>query len=348
MRKREEMEEFQVIIGNSNYEFGKKICSLLNVTPVNTTIKMFANREICVKIHDNIRGKNIVIIQTGSSCYTDSNNRDINVMNEYYTVNDILVETQVIVDACNRSSAKSICVVFANFPYARQDKKCRARAPIGSAMVCRTMEVLGATRLVTMDLHSEQIQGMFNGAFDNLYASSTIVKYIKERKFIKEEDRSNWLVVAPDAGAVTRASDLASKLKLEMAIMSKRRNYKSVNVVESVELIGSDIKGKTVIIIDDMADTCGTVVKAVEELKKRGANQIYVIVTHGILSNPAIDRINKCDAITKFIVSDTIDQGYNKTYVNKDKFEVYSVTETFAKAIRAIHTDGGSVSALFD
>ena len=330
------MEEFLVIIGNSNRLLGDRICRVLDVKPINTTIKKFSNGEICVKIHENIRNKNVVIIQTGSKSADGK-----------YTVNDIVMETQVIIDACNRSSAKSICVVYANFPYARQDKKCRARAPIASAMMCNMLNMSGVTRLVTMDLHSEQIQGMFNGPFDNLYGINSFCNVMKHWLPFSYKD-DEWMIVSPDAGAVMRAQEMANRMRVQMAIMSKRRNYSKTSTVESTVLIGPDIKGMNVIIVDDMADTCGTVVKATEELKKRGAKDIYIVVTHGILSGPAIDRINNCDSITKIVVSDSIDQTVNFDKVKKGKLQTFSVAQTFAQAIKAIHTPGGSISALFN
>ena len=256
-------------------------------------------------------------------------------------VNDTVVETLVLADACKRSDAKSITLIYAYFPYSRQDKKNKARAPISSSMLCNVLKTAGVTRIISMDLHAEQIQGMFDGPFDNMYAMKNFIRFLEQRGLDK-----NWIVVSPDAGGVPRARYLSEQLSLPFAIMSKKRDYSKLNTVEETILIGPEMKGKKAIIIDDIADTCGTVCKAANTLQEKGIEGVYVIITHGILSGPACDRINECSSISRIITTNTIEQSENMKKL-PDKLVVIDVSDIFAETIEALYTPGGSVSSLF-
>lgn len=316
--------DLKIISGTSNRSLANLIARNLNKNLVLCDIKKFSNGEVNVKIKESIRNENIVIIQT-VNCSCNS-------------VNDILVETLILVDACKRSDPKSITLVYACLPYSRQDKKNKARAPISASMVCKIMQTAGVTRMVSMDLHTEQIQGMFDGPFDNLYSTFDMIKYLKSPSFSASSDGA--IVISPDSGGVARAKFLAEQLHLPFAMMAKRRDYNNEGCIEEITLVGPSIVNKKVIIVDDIADTCGTVCAAAKVLVEKGSSGIYVIVTHGILSGPARERLLDSENIKKIIVTNTIELSEIIKTELKDKLTVIDVSNTFSNALRAIHMPG--------
>jgi ribose-phosphate pyrophosphokinase len=240
-----------------------------------------------------------------------------------------------MIDALKRASAATITAVIPYYGYARQDRKVAPRTPITSKLVADIITTAGADRVVTIDLHAGQIQGFFNIPVDNLYAAPVILEHLKNRF-----PHNNIVMVSPDAGGTERARAFAKRLGCTLAVIDKRRT--GPNVAEVMHLIG-DVKDKTAIILDDMIDTAGTLTQAARALKEHGAKTIYACATHGVLSGPAIDRINESD-LEKVVITDTVPLGEKEA--KTDKIKVLSVAELLAEAIRRIHQDE-SVSSLF-
>lgn len=248
-------------------------------------------------------------------------------------VNDNLMELLVMADAFRRASAKRITAVVPCFAYARQDKKDKSRAPITGKLVANLIQVAGVDRVITVDLHASQIQGFFDIPVDNLFAEPLIAKYINRIPGDK-------IIVSPDAGGVKRAKSIADKLDLDLAIIHKER--KKANEVESMTLVG-DVSNRVCILVDDMADTCGTLQLAAETLKAKGALDIYAVVSHGVLSGPAIKRI-EASPIKELVVTNTIPQSENVK--KSSKLRVIDIAPMLAEAIRRTH-NGESISVLF-
>jgi ribose-phosphate pyrophosphokinase len=308
-----------LVSGNSNTALSKNISDYLDVSLVNPQLVKFANGEVFCEVEKNVRGADVFIIQ--STCYP---------------VNDNLMELLIMCDALKRASAASITTVVPHYGYSRQDRKVSPRTPITAKLVADLLTVAGATRVITMDLHAGQIQGFFNIPFDNIFASPVILDYIK-----KELVTDNTIFVSPDAGGVERVRHYAKKLSKDLAMIDKRRTGK--NVAEAMNVIG-DVKGKECIIIDDMIDTAGTLIEACKALKNKGATKVYACATHPIFSNPAIERIAKCEELDRVIVTDTIPLSDEAKKVSKIK--CLSTAEILAKAIhRTFNND--SVSSLF-
>jgi ribose-phosphate pyrophosphokinase len=279
----------------------------------------FANGEIFCEIEKNVRGADVFVIQ--STCAP---------------VNDNMMELLIMIDALKRASAASITAVIPHYGYARQDRKVSPRTPITAKLVADMITVAGATRIITMDLHSGQIQGFFNIPFDNIYASPVILNYIQKEIF-----NPNTIFVSPDAGGVERVRHYAKKLNADMALIDKRRTQP--NVAKAMNVVG-DVKGKDVVIIDDMIDTAGTLVEAAKALRREGAQKIYACATHGIFSNPAFERISECEELDGVVVTDTIPLSVEGKKISKIK--VLSIGDILAKAVhRTFNHD--SVSSLF-
>lgn len=310
--------KIRVFSGNSNGDLAERICASLGVPLGNAKVKNFSDGEIMVEIGENVRGRDTYVVQ--STCFPTNNN---------------LMELLIMMDALKRASAATITAVIPYYGYARQDRKVAPRTPITSKLVADLITTAGADRVVTIDLHAGQIQGFFNIPVDNLYAAPVILEHLKQRF-----PDNNIVMVSPDAGGTERARAFAKRLGCTLAIIDKRRT--GPNVAEVMHLIG-DVKGKRAIILDDMIDTAGTLTQAANALKEHGASSIYACATHGVLSGPAIERINE-SAIEEVVVTDTIPIGdkINKTA----KIKVLSVSELLAEAIRRIHEDE-SVSSLF-
>ena len=312
--------KIRVFSGNSNPALAEKICASLDVPLGSAKVKTFSDGEIMVEIGENVRGRDIYVVQ--STCSPTNNN---------------LMELLIMMDALKRASAATITVVMPYYGYARQDRKAAPRTPITSKLVADLITTAGADRVVTVDLHAGQIQGFFNIPVDNLYAAPVIIDHLKNRF---PDDTDNIVMVSPDAGGTERARAFAKRLGCTLAVIDKRRT--GPNVAEVMHLIG-DVKGKAAIILDDMIDTAGTLTQAARALKEHGAASIYACATHGVLSGPAIERINDSH-IEEVLITDTIPLGDKVTLT--DKVKVLTVADLLAEAIRRIHEDE-SVSSLF-
>lgn len=308
-----------LISGNSNIPLSKEISQYLDIPLCATEIKKFADGEISVRISESIRGSDVFILQPTSP-----------------PVNDNLMELLIIIDALKRASAGRINVVMAYYGYARQDRKDKSRVPITAKLVADLISVAGADRVISIDLHADQIQGFFDIPLDRLQAMPIIADYILTHNF----DLNKLVVVSPDVGSVKRTRSLAERLGVPMAIIDKRRPKE--NIAEVMNVIG-DVNGKDVIMIDDIIDTGGTLVGAAEALKNLGAEHIFAACTHALLSGPAIERI-KNSPIDKLVATNTIPLSEEKKI---DKIEIVSVAGLIAKAIQRVH-EGKSVSILFE
>jgi ribose-phosphate pyrophosphokinase len=310
--------KIKIFSGNSNNALAEKICSSLGVPLGSAKVKTFSDGEIMVEIGENVRGRDIYVVQ--STCAPTNNN---------------LMELLIMMDALKRASAATITAVIPYYGYARQDRKVAPRTPITSKLVADLITTSGADRVVTIDLHAGQIQGFFNIPVDNLYAAPVMLEHLKKRF-----SHTDTVMVSPDAGGTERARAFAKRLGCTLAVIDKRRT--GPNVAEVMHMIG-DVKGKAAIILDDMIDTAGTLTQAARALKDHGASSIYACSTHGVLSGPAIDRIND-SPIEEVLITDTIPLGDKAKQSGKVK--VITVAELLAEAIRRIHEDE-SVSSLF-
>ena len=304
--------------GRSNLALSKEISKYLKISLGQSSMSNFSDGEIMVKIKENVRGRDVFIIQ--STCYPG---------------NDNLMELLIMIDAIKRSSASRITAVIPYYGYARQDRKVEPRVPITSKLVADLIYSAGANRLLTVDLHAGQIQGFFNIPVDHLYAMPILVKYIKSLKI------KNLVVVSPDAGGVERARAFAKRLSSTLAIIDKRRD--KPGVAEAMHIIGN-VKNKNVFIVDDMIDTAGTITEATKALLKNGARSVYAICTHPVLSGPAVKRLSNSD-IKQVLVINTIPLN-GKEKVCK-KIKVLSIGALLGEAIKRINQEG-SVSCLFD
>lgn len=308
------MRGFKIFTGNANKIFAQELAKNLNVMVSNAIVSSFSDGEINVKISESVRGKDIYIIQP--ICIP---------------TNDNLMELLIMVDAFKRSSASDINAVIPYFGYARQDRKAEPRVPITAKLVANLMQTAGINRVITMDLHAGQIQGFFDIPVDNLYGSIVFYDYIKSKSL------KNPIIASPDIGGVARARQLSEKLGLELVIVDKKR--KKANESEVMNIIG-DIKDKSVIIVDDIIDTAGTICKAAEALKNNGAIKVIAFGTHAVFSNNAINKIEN-SAIDEMVVTNSIPIE-NKS----NKITVLNVAPLFAEVIRRIHRNE-SVNSLF-
>ena len=306
----------KVFAGSSNRPLAEEIVNFLGISLGKCKLGQFSDGEIRTYIDENVRGEDVFVVQSGS--------RDSNFH---------MMELFLMLDALKRASAERITAVIPYYSYARQDWKDRPRVPISARLVADLLETAGANRVLTMDLHSPQIQGFFSFPVDNLVASPVLAKYVDSL------DLGPLTVVSPDAGGVGRARWFAKKMNADLAIIDKRRP--APNVARVYNVIG-DVKNRDVVILDDMVDTGGTLVESVDAIKKAGAKKIYAACTHGILSGPAVDRIND-SLLEELILTNTIPER-EKT---SEKIVVLSVAELFGEAIRRINR-GSSVSSLFE
>ena len=309
----------KILSGTSNLKLSKDISKNLKLKLINTNIRRFADGEIYIEINENIRGNSVFVIQSTSN-----------------PANDNIMELLLVIDALKRSSAKTITAVIPYFGYARQDRKVAPRPSISAKVVANLISNAGATRVVTVDLHAGQIQGFFDMPVDNLYTAPIFSKYIK-----KKLDKKKLICVSPDVGGVGRTRALATRIKADLAIIDKRRPAPGKS--EVMNIIG-DVKNKTCIIVDDIIDSGGTIVNAVEALKKNGANEVYVFISHAVLSGDAVKKI-KNSKIKKLIITDTIDN--TKKIKNNNKIEVLSIASLMSEAIKRI-ANSNSVSDLFN
>ncbi|MCK4536016.1 MAG: ribose-phosphate pyrophosphokinase [Desulfuromonadales bacterium] len=312
------MGELKIFTGNSNPVLAKEICKFLDVPLSKAEVKAFSDGEIMVEIGENVRGRDVFIVQSTCS-----------------PANDNLMELLIMTDALKRASAARITAVIPYFGYARQDRKVAPRAPITSKLVADLITTAGVHRVLCVDLHAGQIQGFFNIPVDHLYAAPVILEDIKSRF---GDDR--LVVVSPDAGGTERARAFAKRLNASLAIIDKRRS--GPNISEVMHIIG-DVHDQTCIIVDDMIDTAGTLCQAAAALKEHGAAEIYATVTHPVLSGPALERISQ-SCLKEVLVTNTIPTR-NKEEACPQLRQI-SVSELLAKAIRRIHGEE-SVSSLF-
>jgi ribose-phosphate pyrophosphokinase len=308
------MRGYKIFAGTASTEFAQEVCDSLDVTLSKAEVKRFSDGEISVQIAESVRGRDVFIVQsTGAPS------------------NDNLMELLVMTDALRRSSASSITAVVPYFGYARQDRKAAPRVPITAKLVANLYETAGIDRVVTIDLHAGQIQGFFDIPVDNLYGSIIFEEYIKSKEL------KNPIIASPDIGGVARARYFAKKLGLEMVIVDKRRE--KANESEVMNIIG-DVKGYDVILIDDMVDTAGTMVKAASVLKKKGATSVMACATHAVLSGPAYER-NKEGELDELVVTNTLNLRQEC-----DKIKSLTVAPLFGEVIRRVYHNE-SVNSLF-
>ena len=310
--------KLKIFSGRSNSVLADKVASALGRKLGKVSIRTFSDGELWVKYEENIRGHDVFIIQSTNG------------------PSENIIELTLMLDAAVRASADTVTVVVPYFGYGRQDRKDQPRVPISSRVMIDILTVMGADRIITMDLHSTQIQGFAKIPFDNLYSRSIILESIASENF----DPKNSVVLAPDVGSAKMSQGYAKNLGMHFALIDKRRY--APNKAEVSHLIG-DLDGMDVLIIDDMIDTAGTTVNAAEAALEKGATSVTAIATHGVLSGPAIKRLND-SKIKKIIITDTILISSEKKI---KKMKIVSVSEVFAKAVDRVH-NGESVSALFE
>ena len=310
--------QLKIFSGRSNPILAKKIADSLGQNLGEITIKTFADGELWIKFEENIRGTDVFIIQPTNS------------------PGDNIIELALLIDAAVRASAKTVTAVIPYFGYGRQDRKDNPRVPISSRVMVDMVTATGANRIITMDLHSTQIQGFATIPFDHLYSRMVLLDAIRDLAL----NPDNSVVLSPDVGSARMSQAYAKRLGMHFALIDKRRY--APNKAEIVHLIG-DLKGKDVLIIDDMIDTAGTTVNAANAAKENGANSVTAVATHALLSGPAIERIKK-SAIGKIIVTDTLSIPDEKKL---DNMEIVTVANVFGEAIKRVF-EGKSVSALFE
>jgi len=311
------MEGISIFSGNSNPVLAKKICDYLNLSLGDAQVKTFSDGEIQIEIDENVRSKDVFVIQ--STCAP---------------VNDHLVELLLMIDAFKRASAKRITAVIPYFGYARQDKKVAPRVPISAKLVANMLTAAGANRIITMDLHAGQIQGFFDIPVDNIFAAPILIEHIRKNF------NDNLVIVSPDAGGVERARAFAKRLDADLAIIDKRRS--APNQAKAMAVIG-DVKDKVTVILDDMADTAGTLTEAAQALKEAGAGEIHACCAHAVLSGPAIERITNSE-MKSLAVTDTI--PLKKDAADCGKIIVLSISGLVGEAIIRSYR-GDSVTSLF-
>merc|ERR1712008_598528 len=326
--KSKTMSDYLVFSLSSHKDLSKRICNRLGLPHGKVEAKSFSNKETNIKIGESVRGKDVYIIQSGCGSVNASGNKQ--------SINDNLMELLIMISACKTASAMRVTAVMPYFPYSRQDKKDKSRAPISAKLVANMLSTAGADHIITMDLHASQIQGFFDIPVDNLYAEPAVLKWIRENI----EEWQNAIIVSPDAGGAKRGTAIADRLNVEFALIHKER--KKANEVDRMVLVG-DAKDRVAILVDDMADTCGTICLAASKLLEAGATKVYAILTHGIFSGPALQRINNA-CFEAVVVTNTIPQDI--AMKNCDKIRCIDVSMMFAEAVRRTH-NGESVSYLF-
>ena len=309
----------KIFAGNGCPDLAKAIADRLELPLGQLEATRFSDGEICVNIKETVRGCDVFVVQSTST-----------------PVNDNLMELLVMIDAFKRASCNKLTVVMPYFGYARQDRKARARDPITAKLVANLLEKAGADRVLTMDLHSTQLQGFFDIPVDNLLGMPVLAKYFLKNGF-KNDD---LVIVSPDVGSVTRSRSMAAKFNAPLAIIDKRRP--KANVMEVMNIIG-DVKDKVCLMLDDMIDTAGTITQGAKALSDAGAREVYACCSHGVFSGPAMQRIQD-SPLKKVVILNTIQQPQDKLI---DKIEEVSVAEIFAEAIERIYSYI-SVSTLFE
>jgi ribose-phosphate pyrophosphokinase len=308
------MNGYRIVAGTANQEFAQKIANAIGQKLADVTVNRFSDGEINVNITESVRGDDIFIIQPTCA-----------------PANDNLMELLILVDAFKRSSAGEINAVIPYFGYARQDRKAAPRVPISAKLVADMISKAGVDRVITMDLHAAQIQGFFDIPVDHLLGSMLFIDYIKDKNL------PNPIIASPDVGGVARARTYAEKLGYDLVIVDKKRE--KANVSEVMNIIGN-VEGRDVIILDDMVDTAGTLTKAADVLKSKGATSVMACCTHGVLSGPAFERISN-SSLDELVIADTI-----PLKEDHDKITVLTASTLFAETIKRIYSKG-SITTMF-
>jgi ribose-phosphate pyrophosphokinase len=306
--------------GRAHPELAQEVARELGVELAPTTARDFANGEIYVRFEESVRGSDAFVLQSHTA-----------------PINQWIMEQLIMVDALKRASAKRITVIMPFYGYARQDKKHRGREPISARLMADLFKQAGADRLMAVDLHTDQIQGYFDGPVDHLWAMPLLVDYIRNNI-----DHDRLTIVSPDAGRVKVADKWCDKLNAPLAIVHKRRDVNIANQVSVHEIVG-DIKGRVCVLVDDMIDTAGSICAAAEALYENGAAEVVIVATHAVLSGPAVDRL-KNSSITRVVVTDTLPIPPERRF---DKLTVLSIAPIVARAITEVFEDG-SVTSMFE
>ena len=312
------MDKLAIFSGNAHPDLAKSICKYLKTKLSEALVERFSEGEIRVKINENVRGKDVFVIQP--TCPPP---------------NDNLIELLIMIDALKRASAQRITAVIPYFGYARQDRKDQPRVPITAKLVANLLTVAGANRVLTMDLHAGQIQGFFDIPLDHLLAVGVFIDYFSKLKI------KNVVVVSPDVGGIKMARAYAKKFAAGLAIIDKRRD--SPDKTEVMHILG-EVKGKNAIIVDDLIATGSSLIEGVEALKRAGSKTIYAAISHGVLSGPALARVDKCKDLKELVITDTIPLDDHKKH---PRIKVLSVAGLLGETIKRIHREE-SVSSLFD
>jgi ribose-phosphate pyrophosphokinase len=310
-------DKFKIFCGTANEALTDEICAFLGMERGKATVTRFSDGEVYIQVMENVRGADVFVVQP--TCFP---------------VDEHLMELLLLVDALKRASARRITTVIPYYGYARQDRKDKPRVPVSSKVIADLLTTVGAHRALVVDLHAPQIQGFFNIPVDHLFASPVLVDYFRKMQL------PNLTVVSPDAGGVERARFFAKKIDAALAIVDKRRT--DMNVAEVMHVIG-DVKGRTCLIIDDIIDTAGTLVKTADALLNAGASKVYACASHPVLSGPAIERISK-SRLEQVVVTNTI--PLTSAGKNEPKIKVLSIAGLLGRAIQSIHEET-SVSSLF-
>ena len=313
------MDKLAVFSGNAHPGLARNICKYLNIKLSDVLVSRFSEGEIRVKINENVRGKDVFVVQPTSP-----------------PSNDSLMELLIMIDALRRSSSQRITAVMPYFAYARQDRKDQPRVPISAKLVANLLTTAGANRILTMDLHAGQIQGFFDIPVDHLLAVGVFIDYFSKLKL------KDLVVVSPDVGGIKMARAYAKRLLAGLAIIDKRRD--SPDKTEVMHILG-EVSDKNVVIVDDLIATGSSLIEAVEALKKAKAKNIYAAISHGVLSGPAIERVNSCKDLKELLITDSIPLRHPSK--KNSKIKVLSVAELLGEAIKRIHHEE-SVSSLFD
>lgn len=312
------MDKLAVFSGNANPELAKEICKYLKIKLSDALVARFSEGEIRVKINENVRGKDVFVVQPTSP-----------------PSNDNLMELLIILDALKRSSAQRITAVVPYFGYARQDRKDQPRVPITAKLVANLLTIAGANRILTVDLHAGQIQGFFDIPVDHLFAVGVFIDYLSKLKL------KDLVIVSPDVGGIKMARAYAKRLSADLAIIDKRRD--SPEKTEVMYILGK-VEGRNAIIVDDLIATGSSLVEAVGSLKKAKAKSVRAAISHGVLSGPARERIDRCKELEELLITDTIPLAHQKKH---PRIKVLSVADLLGEAIKRIHNEE-SVSSLFD
>lgn len=306
--------------GRAHPELAEKVAESLGIDLLPTTAYTFANGELYVRFGESVRGADAFVLQSHAA-----------------PINEAIMEHLIMVDAMKRASAKRITVIIPSYGYARQDKKHKGREPISARLMADLFKTAGADRVMSVDLHTAQIQGFFDGPVDHLWAMPMLADYVKSRV-----SPGNLTIVSPDAGRVRLADQWSDHLGAPLAIIHKRRDPSVPNQVKVHELVG-EVEGRTCVLVDDMIDTGGTIVQAAEALFENGAKDVIVASTHGLLSGPAVERLQN-SGVSEVVITDTLPVADDKQF---PKLTVLSIAPLIARAVREVFDDG-SVTSLFD